>query len=159
MNNKVNYRNSILIIIILASMLLGFIEYGVPKIKESLATKSREMETTQCDLTLSACSASQDDKSLQLKIASDTIHSLTPLVFKLKIENIEAESVVLSLEGKEMFMGINQKQMTKIDPTSWEVTTEMAACTTGSMIWRVRVDLYEKQNPTPISASFEFTSQ
>lgn len=113
------------------------------------------LKAERCLLNQQSCTASGAEQSISLKVSTDTIRSLTPLPFVASLSGMEAESVTLVLEGKEMFMGVNQVSMSQQHDGSWHATTELAVCTTGKMVWLANV-IIERTNQQPIKATFEF---
>lgn len=113
-----------------------------------------------CDLKETSCTATKGNKSISLEITPGNIASLVPLTFLVTLKNIQAQSVVLDIKGKEMFMGINQ---IKLLPTSgenmWTGTTELAVCTTGMTTWTASILAYPDQSTEPEIATFEFESK
>jgi hypothetical protein len=123
-----------------------------------------------CDLKQAPCTAAQGNKSIFLEVAPKNIASLMPITFTVTLKNIEAHTVVLDITGKDMYMGINQIKLTPRvnnslsteavwEGTVWSGTTELAICTTGSMLWQAAVLTYPDQTSEPNIATFEFESQ
>lgn len=116
--------------------------------------------TESCDLNTAQCTASQDNKSISLAITPQRIASLVPLVFSVTLTNINAQSVVLDIQGKDMFMGINQIKLSpSADGKTWEGTTELAVCTTNTMFWRASISAYPDETSDPDKAIFEFEAK
>lgn len=113
-----------------------------------------------CDLNTAPCTASDGNKSISLKITPQKIASLVPLVFSVSLTNIEAQNVVLDIQGKDMFMGINQIQLSpSSDGKTWEGVTELAVCTTNSMFWQASILVYPNATAAPDKATFEFEAK
>ena len=121
----------------------------------------RELSTVaQCDLTKGACYAKLDEVEIALSIEPKQFSSLKPLLFTAEISGLDATEAILDLQGKEMYMGINQTPLT-LNPNTqvWTGVTELAVCTTGSMLWQASVIARENDQTTPIKATFEFVAQ
>ncbi|QEQ96366.1 hypothetical protein [Neptunomonas concharum] len=121
----------------------------------------RELSTVaQCDLTEGACYAKLDEVEIALSIEPKQFSSLKPLLFTAEISGLDATEAILDLQGKEMYMGINQTPLT-LNPNTrvWTGVTELAVCTTGSMLWQASVIARENDQTTPIKATFEFVAQ
>jgi len=112
-----------------------------------------------CLLQAETCHATLDDKTLSLSVEPKKIATLVPLTFNVKINNISASKVVLDLNGKEMFMGINRTILHQVSDSNWEGITELAVCTTGEMIWEASVKIYNQSDSTPLTATFEFSAK
>lgn len=111
-----------------------------------------------CDLNKAACTATAADQQLTLAI-KDPIRSATPMRFEVTLENINAEQVMLDLKGKEMFMGLNQVMMQRVEGSTdrWQAEVSLAVCTTGEMTWISSV-IAESQGQLT-QADFEFIAQ
>ncbi|SFG95090.1 hypothetical protein [Neptunomonas qingdaonensis] len=113
-----------------------------------------------CDLNNGPCTASQGNKSISVAITPEKISSLVPLVFSVTLTNINAQSVILDLQGKDMFMGINQIKLSPAsDGNTWEGTAELAVCTTNTMFWRASILAYPDETSNPEKATFEFEAK
>jgi hypothetical protein len=121
----------------------------------------RELRSeAQCDLTKGACYAKLDEIEITLSIEPKQFSSLKPLFFTAEISGLDVTEAILDLQGKEMYMGINQTPLT-LNPNTrvWTGVTELAVCTTGSMIWQASIIARENDQTTPIKATFEFVAQ
>lgn len=113
-----------------------------------------------CDLNTAPCTATKGKKSISVAITPEKISSLVPLVFSVTLTNINAQSVVLDLQGKDMFMGINQIKLSPAsDGNTWEGTAELAVCTTNTMFWRASILAYPDETSNPEKATFEFEAK
>lgn len=113
-----------------------------------------------CDLNTAPCTANKGSKSISLAITPQKIASLVPLTFSVTLTNIDAQSVVLDIQGKDMFMGINQIKLSPSpDGKTWKGVTELAVCTTNTMFWRASVLAYPNETATPDKATFEFEAK
>lgn len=117
-----------------------------------------QLKAERCLLNQQSCTAVGAEQSVSLMVDTDTIRSLTPLPFVASLSGVEADSVTLVLEGKEMFMGVNQFSMSQQHDGSWHATTELAVCTTGKMVWLANV-IIERAHQQPVKATFEFEAQ
>ncbi len=145
-------------IVILAGVLFFLL-----KLPEILDESQRSMVFSlaeNCDLNTAPCTASDGDKSISLAITPQQIASLVPLTFSVSLTNIDAHSVVLDIQGKDMFMGINQIKLSpSSDGKAWEGVTELAVCTTDSMFWKASILVYPDATAIPDKATFEFEAK
>lgn len=112
-----------------------------------------------CDLHQQPCRAEYNGLRLQLSLTPGPLVSLQKLAIEVRLEGIEAESVVLDLQGVEMYMGLNQTEL-EPDPEMvgvWRGETELAVCTSGEMTWRASV-LADSQDAL-YSTRFEFEAR
>ena len=109
-----------------------------------------------CSLNNGQCASRFEDKQIALEIKSETIRSATPMIFEVKLDNMEADQVMLDLKGKEMFMGLNQVMLKQIavQPNIWQGEVTLAVCTTGEMTWITSV--ITETNGQITQADFEF---
>lgn len=92
-----------------------------------------------CDLNSGPCRLQQGRIELVFSLGPTPLQSLKTLQAQLQIEGIEPERVLLSLEGRDMYMGLNRTELARNDAKSWTGTTELAVCTTGRMVWRAHL--------------------
>ncbi|WP_293267786.1 hypothetical protein [Neptunomonas sp.] len=112
-----------------------------------------------CNLQHSHCRATHEEKSISLKVTPPSIPSMAPLTFTVTLDNIQAKTVILELKGKKMFMGINKIPLSPLpDGITWEGTTELAVCVTGTMVWLASILTYADATAEPNKATFEFES-
>ncbi|SIS59781.1 hypothetical protein [Neptunomonas antarctica] len=149
--------------------------WKLPQILDKEETPHTFSVIEPCDLKQAACTATQGNKSITLEARPKNIVSLMPINFTVKLKNIEAHTVVLDITGKDMYMGINQIKLTPrtddsysketvsdgtdTKETVWEGTTELAICTTGSMLWQAAVLTYPDPTSKSQIATFEFESR
>lgn len=114
---------------------------------------------SDCDLTRQSCTVQMDQVTLTLEIQPHPISTLTPLNYRVIIEGVDVSEVIVSLQGVEMFMGINQTALTAIEgqPGLFEGTGELAICTTGEMLWRLTVAA--ETTAGPLNTWFEFRAK
>lgn len=108
-----------------------------------------------CNLNSGPCEVTINGRSAYFSVSPTPIRSLQPLTVKLVGEDLELEMATLNLEGKEMYMGINQTHMSQTTASHWQGSTEIALCTTGKMQWLARLGLTDKSGQYH-SAVFEF---
>lgn len=100
--------------------------------------QARVLTPPACDISTQRCALEDQGIRLAFALTPTPVTSATPLNAQLEIEGLAARNVVLSLEGREMYMGINQTTLrpANTDSSTWEGETELAVCTTGRMVWR-----------------------
>jgi hypothetical protein len=111
-----------------------------------------------CNLHNRSCSATAAEQQMTLDIKGP-IRSASPMRFEVTLQNINADQVMLDLKGKEMFMGLNQVMMTRVEGSEnrWQADVSLAVCTTGEMTWISSV--IAEQNGHLTQADFEFIAQ
>ena len=138
------WRRSLLTILLLLAVAAGLI-WGVPRLVGNpglpMGSSTRVLLTPPaCDLNRGSCRLTQDDWTLEFSLGPAPIASLKPLQAELILSGLEARAVTLLLEGRDMYMGLNE---TRLEPTTsdshWQGSTELAVCSTGRMVWRARV--------------------
>lgn len=107
----------------------------------SLPDKDSSGVASNCDLTQDSCTVNIGKTSLTLDIQPREIRSLEPLSYRVSIEGTNASQVMIDLQGSEMYMGINQTELSPVTGKSgvFEGKGELAVCTTGEMKWRLTV--------------------
>lgn len=112
-----------------------------------------------CLISSTPCVSQKDEQSITMFVQDDTIKSMQPLTFTVQLDNILADSVLLDLKGRDMYMGINQVQLSPVvdQPGTWQGTTELAVCVTGEMRWFAQVVAQTASGS--ISTQFEFDAQ
>lgn len=117
------------------------------------------LSDSNCSIKHSDCSATLDTRSIAVDVSPREIRSAVPLTFHVKLDGIDATEVNLSLEGQDMYMGLNQISLTPVanQPGVWSGVTELAICTTGEMSWRARI--VAQQDQQQLEAHFDFTAK
>lgn len=130
-------------------LILGLV-IGLPRLVENNSGTSY----SSCDLNQGPCELEIDGQPARLSLAPIPVRSATPLTFTLELGGQQPERVWLDLQGAEMYMGINQSEFQKRDGL-WIANTELAVCTTGTMLWRARITLEERATPLRVELTFE----
>ncbi|MBA4501182.1 hypothetical protein [Marinobacterium marinum] len=94
-----------------------------------------------CDLQRGICQIELNNGRLQLEAGPLPMRSLSPLRLTLRADGIEATSILADLQGKDMYMGVNQFELTPSAESLWHGQTELAVCTTGSMQWQLTLTI------------------
>lgn len=94
-----------------------------------------------------------------MSVTPKEITSGIPLEFEIRLEGVVADTIHLSLEGRDMYMGISQTDLKPVadKPGYWNGISELAICTTGEMTWRARVTV--QHGPTITEANFDFSAR
>lgn len=115
----------------------------LPQLLQDAPPKSRILSAAPgCNLnTALSCQASSEDRSIQLSFKDGNFHSMQPLPVEVVLKNIPADQVMLDLQGRDMYMGLNQNQLSPVagKPGHWRGEITLAVCTTGEMIWKASV--------------------
>lgn len=114
---------------------------------------------SNCSIKTSACRATLDTRSISVDVSPREIRSTVPMTFSVTLTGINADVVNLSLEGREMYMGLNQITLSPVanQPGVWRGVTELAVCTTGEMTWRARI--IAQQDQQQLEAHFDFKAK
>ncbi|MBE9397942.1 hypothetical protein IOQ59_11805 [Pontibacterium sp. N1Y112] len=117
------------------------------------------LSDSNCSIKHSDCSATLDTRSIVVDVSPREIRSAVPLTFNVTLDGIDATEVNLSLEGQDMYMGLNQISLIPVanQPGVWSGVTELAICTTGEMSWRARI--VAQQDQQQLEAHFDFTAK
>lgn len=147
-------------LLLLLFAVIIFALWALPHYFNMDSSAVEDLHSADCLLNHGECSAVSDHQKVSLSISDQPLVSLKPLTFSAALKGIEAEQVVLDLKGKEMYMGINQTEM-KFDSESqtWIATTELAVCTTGTMLWQADIKILPPNTDQPITATFEFEAK
>ncbi len=123
------------------------------------AAEQRLVSGNQCDLTRASCIASAGEQSMTLTLAPTPISSKAPLQVEVAVAGFATDQILLTLEGRDMFMGINQFPLRPVDgqPDLWRGEAELAACTSGEMRWQARLSAATLSGTT--EATFEFSAR
>lgn len=110
-------------------------------IEETQQADSIKIPPLPCDLHTGACLASRGNQQLQLRVIPGPLESLKPLEVEVRLQQLDAQQVMLDLQGVDMYMGLNQIHLVQDEERDdiWRGTTELAVCTTGEMTWRASV--------------------
>ncbi|WP_415885099.1 hypothetical protein ACMXYO_10660 [Neptuniibacter sp. QD37_6] len=162
MNEPTQGRNTLpLQILIIFVIIIGLSSViYLPKLLQEAPPHTRQLLTApECNLHQEKCTAANDDQQIELSIISEEISSSKPLLFDVTIENIAAEQVMVDLQGKTMYMGVNQTLLTKIPGTEnrWQGSITLPICTTGKMTWISSIKIEEQGQVT--QANFEFDAR
>lgn len=143
------------------ALVLGVAVVWLPEQLNQQQTSADQLTLSNpdCSITDGPCQATKDDFQVQLSVDATQIHSATPLTFEIEVSDPSVDAVALHLEGRDMYMGLNQKQFSRVEgsDTRWQGTTELAICTTGEMIWRAKV--LTRNNNRLSEAQFYFSAQ
>lgn len=147
-------------LICLLALGLGIAVVWLPEQLKPQAPQNQLLLTEDgCSIKESVCNATTNNQSISVQVNPQEIRSTIPLTFTIELNGIDADAVNLSLEGVDMFMGLNQTQLSPVKdkPGLWRGVTEIAICTTGEMMWRARVTAQQEQQQ--IEAHFDFSAK
>jgi len=118
-----------------------------------------ELPSPGCEITRPDCATANGNISMAMQLDTERVRAATPLTFELALGNIPAQSVMIDLKGRDMYMGINQVQMSPVEgkPGYWHGTTELAVCVTGEMVWQANVKAMTDN--ASVSTTFEFKAR
>lgn len=104
-----------------------------------------------------SCRAEFGKHAVTLEITAETLKALIPLTFNLNSENMQIQEAELQLQGKEMYMGVNNSSFHQLTPNKWQSISELSVCTTGTMRWQAVLNL--KTTEGRFQAIFEFDAK
>lgn len=162
MNEPTQGRNTLplqILIIVVIIIGLGAVIY-LPQLLQETPPHTRQLLTApECDLHQGKCSAANNNQQVELSIIAEEISSSKPLLFDVTIKNIAADQIMVDLQGKTMYMGINQTLLTKVSGTEnrWQGSITLPICTTGKMTWISSIKIEEQGQVT--QADFEFDAR
>ncbi|MBV0933567.1 hypothetical protein [Marinobacterium weihaiense] len=123
---------ALLLIIVLAAALTS----------QDLLTQEVGATRHACDLQQGPCTVELEDSRLTLEAGPRPLRSLTPITISVSIEGHQPDRVNARLQGAEMYMGINEFTLSPTAaPGHWQGKTELAVCTTGTMLWQLQIDI------------------
>ncbi|GGK86013.1 hypothetical protein [Amphritea balenae] len=153
-SNKKQYLIIAILGVFILAIWLGSSALSLPENKSTgVSVKS------DCDLKKESCKVEINDLSMTVDVLPRNINSMTPMSYTVKIEGVESESVMIDLQGTEMFMGLNQTQLTAVpgQPGLFKGTGELGACTTGEMGWRATIVAVTEDGP--VKTWFDFRAK
>lgn len=148
---------------LLLALVAGLL-WGVPRLVEYSGLRQDSapalvLTPSACDLNRGSCHAGQDGKTLEFSLGPAPIASLKPLRAEVRLKGIKARAVTLLLEGRDMYMGLNETRLVAQDGSDqWHGTTELAVCSTGRMVWRARL-LIDADDNNDYETWFDFEAR
>ena len=109
--------------------------------------KSSTGTTASCAIDSGNCQLTVAQHSYQVSFGPMPARALQPMTLELAASNTNITKVWVDLQGVDMYMGVNQFELTDIG-NGWQGTTELAVCTTGKMRWLARVIIEQSQGET-----------
>jgi len=128
-------------------------------LQQNQLTGDIQLPAPDCLATDKGCRTQQDQLSIGMQLDTQRVRAATPLQFEVELGNIPAEAVMVDLQGRDMYMGINQVQLSPVPdkPGFWQGETELAVCVTGEMTWQASV--VAATTKARISTQFEFKAK
>ena len=93
-----------------------------------------DTEALACDIDKQLCSFSTPYGEADFRLTPTPPSSKAPIRFTLSIEGKQPDRVWVDLQGKEMYMGVNQTNL-NFDAGIWSAPGTLGVCTTGTMRW------------------------
>ncbi len=152
--NPVPKKNGALFQLILLGLLLLALLASASWYQQTQAPQADVMRH-DCDLQQGACHVELSNGRLQLEAGPRPLRSLSPLNLALGLEGVEASRIRVDLQGAEMYMGINRFELQRGSDARWHGQTELAVCTTGSMLWQLTVEIETPKGPEQHLFEFE----
>jgi hypothetical protein len=103
--------------------------------------------TASCEIDSGKCQFSLDQHNYQISFGPMPARALQPMRLELATSNRNIAKIWVDLQGVDMYMGVNQFELTDIE-NGWQGTTELAVCTTGKMRWLARVIVEQTRGDT-----------
>lgn len=108
----------------------------LPQLLTPEEAQTIELMPPSCDIAEGRCTLKQDGLELSFELTPTPPSSARPLTAQLTTRGFSPRKVLLSLEGRDMYMGLNQTELQPAGDSRWQGETQLAVCTTGSMVWR-----------------------
>ncbi|MGB0664056.1 MAG: hypothetical protein ACPGMR_09745 [Pontibacterium sp.] len=153
----------IVINLLVLALCIAVLAYIVPRLLTPHITQAAvalEMRPG-CDLATTTCVA-DDPKhhpniAVDMNIEAPMLVSMAPLTFFVTLKGVDADRVTLSLDGKDMFMGVNSMEMTPVEGKEnlWRAKTDLGVCVERTMTWFAKVTTYSDETETLV-ATFSF---
>ncbi len=126
-----------------------------PRFYQTAGTQSTDavISARDCDLLAGACIASRDGLEIKLAVDAAVLASYQPVAFSVAVTGMKADAVSIDFEGVDMFMGINQLELTPAGNGGFVGTLALPGHA-HAMTWRARVQL--RQVGTRVDAEFVF---
>ncbi|MGV2987939.1 hypothetical protein ACE1OE_09860 [Vibrio sp. E150_011] len=87
--------------------------------------------TEYCMLSTKIC----EQDGVKIQLSKDRAHPLIPVQVQVFWPEADAESLMVSLQGKEMDMGMAKYQLEMIKPDVYQGEIVLPVCTEDSMTW------------------------
>ena len=142
--------NSFIRIFLLIIITLSTI--GCKPEKQTTSIESPE-DQSLCQFTKGDCSARIDNISLSIHLSPENAPSEKPLTLDIYTDK-PVNSILVRIEGRDMFMGVIPVQMRQIAENHFQGTLVYGSCSSGYMVWRAFVTLNNATHP--ITATFDF---
>ncbi len=111
-----------------------------------------------CDLHQKTCRAFfNQTQSVEFSITPKIIPVLKSLDLKVKLNHIQAQKVVMEIEGLNMDMGFNRVALIKQEDQSYQGKTILPSCMMEQMKWQARVLIQTKKGQ--LIAPFYFQTE
>lgn len=108
----------------------------LPKLLTQDNRGTTELTPPSCDIGEGRCTLEQNGLALSFELTPTPPSSAGPLAARLTTRGFSPRKVLLSLEGRDMYMGLNQTELLPAGGDIWQGETQLAVCTTGEMVWR-----------------------
>ncbi|MFD2230465.1 hypothetical protein [Alkalimarinus sediminis] len=123
---------------------LGLVLF-LPSLIESPSHQDDEkLSYPSCSLNQGACTVrSQLYGDIKISVSPDNFQALKPLDVVLSSRNGDISSVLISLDGKDMYMGLNQAELKRTGESGrWQGLITIPVCTVDAdMAWLFSVTL------------------
>lgn len=105
-----------------------------------LLQRSNEPAVTalSCDLQLGKCEFETATGVASLELTPTLVSSAAPFKLSVSYPGDAPTAVWVDLQGKEMYMGVNQPQLER-QAESWSAEANLGVCTTGTMRWVLKL--------------------
>ena len=112
------------------------------------------LQAVACDFQQESCMVIRENQQIILAIETEIIASFSPLEFRVKLVGLGADEVAIDFQGVDMFMGINQLDLTRQTDGSYTGTKILSGHVDQSMMWRAKV--FVRRNDTITAGWFDF---
>lgn len=106
--------------------------------------ESGHVQQISCPLASQACEFETTFGSAKFTLLPQPPSSKEGINLELQLSDQQPEKVWVDLQGKEMYMGVNQTNL-QLENGSWAAPATLGVCTTGEMLWELTLILEHLQ--------------
>ena len=109
---------------------------------------------TACDLNRQACATSTPWGQATVTLSPTPVPVLKPVTVLLSLETAAPLDIQAALSGVDMDMGPNSTRLTRVGDQQWQGKLTIPVCLTGTMQWRLTLDLQDGKSRHSLSHGF-----
>jgi len=132
-------RQPLLISVSLATLVLLFGLYFYYSVQNRA-----EFELVDCHVAQQSCRFNTPFGEAHFSLLPQPPSSRAGISFELNLDGVQPDKVWVDLQGKEMYMGVNQTNLLRVN-NRWSAPATLGVCTTGTMRWILTLILEREQ--------------